>query len=952
MPSTIMKQPDELSDCDLQLTSETLAIAFSECTRKKSLEQDRKGSLISKNRSGKSLFRIFVKENSTSVWKPEFVKSILSVRFAGYLHDPPTLLLQGDEQHLQHIREAWSSRLLRPPAGLHIDFVGDVTRIGARPLFREHVISLCGAVCVALSNVTSREDVATQEAILKELERSFPGVHSPSRELLHETLGKLIRNRKVFCTGPGYHLVTTKTYSGSSTTEKESYSAKSSIGHKHCEECERNRSIFESQVRERRSYRVKKPNAETNTSSTDQSMLRGTDRMEPYKTVLFDVEPLHGSVVTPKKTTDESAASELVKSQESPERGHANKKTSNSIVEKMAEKLFRRRRKSSTPDHKKSDSAERTRDSAHPQVRELNKNDAIQLGYEVARKSSLRQTKSQPDSRSSSESPVKRHHSIGRKSSIKRRSSKKNHNKTEKCNLSHYEHREKTERSQDTPNLLKESQDAKSRKSSDKDETLPRKLKNEPTTEYIPTLNQSSSSLNNQFPKLRDAAVSCNLDDEPPPNNDIEFNNNAHLCDPKSPQYLDSMQQKEFSPTKNYDRRSLKRSKSLRLPRDHCRRELGVSPHAGIVTSRRIEHTSPLHNENQEYVTGMSYDTLKKSLSVEKMRRSVSSTSTSREYSYLHACHFAPSVRVGSVIADHLEELDRRRHFQNQSHVREMSPTSSLSSSLASKRSSEQSSLVSHRNDTASPRTETDGSQHYRDITSSDLSDEAGSNRFNDSEQNEAAGLDPETKAALEVAKRLAKLDIKMTREEWKEYFSSKCLPDHVEDALSQAQQQKNRQNKQDYPTTCFENTSGSVETVIDVKQKTKSWRNRNSEASNKSLSPSIPSVESDIVFNEQVAVNMYPSNSRHNTVHEDFLESEIQPYKCPDDLNYETQESKLCYTCDRGHQHLSFCNYNNVQLEPMDSASLTEDSGFHSARERNSLSSWETRTHKRGTFV
>ena len=78
---------------------------------------------------------------------------------------------------------------------------GDITRIGARPLMRGNFVPLCDGICVSIGNVSSRGDVATQEAILEELKKTFPEVHSPSRELLHETLGKLIRHRKVFCTG-------------------------------------------------------------------------------------------------------------------------------------------------------------------------------------------------------------------------------------------------------------------------------------------------------------------------------------------------------------------------------------------------------------------------------------------------------------------------------------------------------------------------------------------------------------------------------------------------------------------------------------------------------------------------------------------------------------------------------------------------------------------------------
>lgn len=86
--------------------------------------------------------------------------------------------------------------------------LGDVNHIRAHPLTRGHYIPLRAAICVSIGNLTSIEEVATQNTIINEIACTFgDGIsraHVPSQELLHETLGKLIKDRVVFCTGLFY----------------------------------------------------------------------------------------------------------------------------------------------------------------------------------------------------------------------------------------------------------------------------------------------------------------------------------------------------------------------------------------------------------------------------------------------------------------------------------------------------------------------------------------------------------------------------------------------------------------------------------------------------------------------------------------------------------------------------------------------------------------------------
>lgn len=69
---------EDLSSCDIQLCSEFLAVVLSECCRNSATQDRSRGNTGS--RSGKTLFRNFVKHNSASVWKPTLTDSISTVR--------------------------------------------------------------------------------------------------------------------------------------------------------------------------------------------------------------------------------------------------------------------------------------------------------------------------------------------------------------------------------------------------------------------------------------------------------------------------------------------------------------------------------------------------------------------------------------------------------------------------------------------------------------------------------------------------------------------------------------------------------------------------------------------------------------------------------------------------------------------------------------------------------
>lgn len=211
MTSNTKSTRDRAPKCSIVL-SNVLAVVFrptSTAVQIKNIHHDdnceNKDSKPSYQVNGLELFDAF-KEANRSTMLTRLTESLDEIRLKGWVF-PFTLLIKGPHEDVEVIKEAWRRHFLRSPDNFVIKDIGAVSSVGMEVIQQAPFLPLTKSLMETIYSLNNSQLVATQQSIAECLAKTYQYVHVPKLNVIHDCLGILIKERKIYHTGNGYFVL-------------------------------------------------------------------------------------------------------------------------------------------------------------------------------------------------------------------------------------------------------------------------------------------------------------------------------------------------------------------------------------------------------------------------------------------------------------------------------------------------------------------------------------------------------------------------------------------------------------------------------------------------------------------------------------------------------------------------------------------------------------------------
>jgi len=156
--------------------------------------------------SAHELFENLKDANKVIVKGLKVVESLQELRLSGVLF-PFTLLLTGPYEDLKVIKQAWIKRNLKNPKGYFIREIGIVQDLTVEIIPQSPFMSLATALFDAVADLNSKNIYPSKDTLHQYLQKYYHEIKTPDLKIIHECLGRLIKDRRLYHNGRGYFIL-------------------------------------------------------------------------------------------------------------------------------------------------------------------------------------------------------------------------------------------------------------------------------------------------------------------------------------------------------------------------------------------------------------------------------------------------------------------------------------------------------------------------------------------------------------------------------------------------------------------------------------------------------------------------------------------------------------------------------------------------------------------------